>query len=61
MCVCVGGGGGWGGGLDPTPGKSQMFIGFLRNTGTDPPRQAIGHQGSNCFSREDRKTLCEIC
>ena len=36
MCVCVcGGGWGGGGGLNPTSGKSQLSIGFLRNTGTD--------------------------
>ena len=26
---------------DP-PGKTQVVIGFLSNTGTDPPREAIG-------------------
>ena len=31
--MCVGGGGIW-----TPPGKSQVAIGFLRNTGTDPPR-----------------------
>ena len=35
------------GGLDP-PGKSQVAIGSLRNTGMDPVL------GSNCFSREVR-------
>ena len=30
------------GGLDPTPGKSQLAICFIRTTGTDPPREAIG-------------------
>ena len=29
-----------------------LEIGFLRNTGTKPPREAIGPNGSNCFSRE---------
>ena len=31
------------------PVKSQMAIGFLRNSGMDTPREAIG---PNCFSRE---------
>ena len=35
-------GGAWG--LD-TPGKSQVAIGFLRNSGTDPSREAIGPRG----------------
>ena len=36
-----------GGGQDPPPPpvKSQMAIGFLRNTGTDHPREAIGLYG----------------
>ena len=45
-------GGGGGGGVDRgsgPPGKSQVAIGFLRNTGTDPPREAIRPKGSNCF------------
>ena len=46
------------GGLDPTPGKSQVVICILRNTGTEPPREAIGPLGSNCFSREVRTALC---
>ena len=29
-----------------------MAIGFLRNTGKDPPPEAIGPLGSNGFSRE---------
>ena len=33
--------GGSRGGSDP-PGKSQLTIGFLRNSGTDLPREAIG-------------------
>ena len=36
-CVCVWGGGG--AGFWTPPGKSQVVIGFLRNTGTDPPRE----------------------
>ena len=42
------------GGPDP-PGKTQVtevVIGLLRNTGTDPPPEAIGPLGSNCFLRE---------
>ena len=45
-------------GPDSTPGKSQVVVGFLRNTDTNPHREAIG---SNCFSREVRMALCEIC
>ena len=33
-----------GGGLD-RPGNSHVGIGFLRNTGTDTPREAIGPLG----------------
>ena len=47
-------------GLD-SPGKSQVVTRFLRNSGTDLPREAIvppsrsnWTQGSNCFSREVR-------
>ena len=36
MSVCVCGGGGGGGRDHPSPGKSQVAIGFLRNSGTDP-------------------------
>ena len=42
------------------PGKSQVAIGFLRNTGTDPHQEAIGHFRSNFFSREVCTALCEI-
>ena len=35
-----------------TPLEYHMAIGLLRNTGTDPPREAIGPLRSNCFSRE---------
>ena len=38
----------------PLDGKSQVAICFLRNTGTKPPREAIGPCGSNRFSREVR-------
>ena len=44
MCGSKGGDGGGGGG---GAGKSQMAIGVLRNSGMDPPQEAIG--------------LCEIC
>ena len=40
--------GGGGRGPDLPPGKLQVVIGFFRNTGVDPPREAIG---PNCFSR----------
>ena len=36
----------------PTPGKSQVDVCFLINTGSDRPREAIGPKGFNCFSRE---------
>ena len=36
------------------PGISQVAIGILRNSGTNPTREA------NCFSREVRTALCEI-
>ena len=49
------------GSLTPPPlGKLQVVIGFLRNTGTDPHREAIVPLGSNCFSREVRTALCKI-
>ena len=43
---------GWGGdkGSGP-PGKSQVAIGFHRNTGTDPPREAIGPNASRGRSK----------
>ena len=50
----------WGTVSPYTNGKSQVAIGFLRNAGTDPTREAIGPKGSNCYSREVRTTLCEI-
>ena len=31
----------------PAPGKSHVAIGFLRNPGVDPLREAIGPLGSN--------------
>ena len=36
------GGSGGGQGFPDPPGKSQVAIGFLKSTGTDPPREAIG-------------------
>ena len=49
------------GGLDPPPpAKSQVAIGFLRNIGTDLPREVIGPLRSNCFSREVSTALCKI-
>ena len=56
------------GGLDPQPsGKSQVVRGFLRNSGVDLPRGAIGllwavvgPLGSTCFSKEVLTALCEI-
>ena len=44
---------------DPT-GKSEADICFLRNIGTDPPQEAIGPIGSNCFLREVCTAQCEI-
>ena len=44
----------------PTPLENHVSIGFLRNTGTDPPPEAIGPIRSICFSREVRTALCEI-
>ena len=38
--------------------KTHMAIGFLRNSGTDTPNEAIG---SNCFLREVCIALCQIC
>ena len=29
-----------------------MVIGFLRNTGTETPKEVIGHLESSCISRE---------
>ena len=54
----VGGGGGAGGLTPGLPLVITMAIGFLRNTGTDPPREAIGPLGSNCFSRVVRELRC---
>ena len=46
-----------GSGLTPLR-KSQVAIGFPRQSGTDPPREAIGPKGSNCFSRGVSAALC---
>ena len=51
---------GVGGGLETVLGKSQMAIGFLKNSGMDPPQEAVGPLGSNCFLREVRMALYEI-
>ena len=48
------------GGLTPPPGKSQVAVGILKNTGTDPPREAKGPLGSNCFLMEVCLSFCEI-
>ena len=48
-------------GSGPSPGKSQVAIGFLRNSGTDPQKETIGPLGFNCFSKEVRTALCEKC
>ena len=55
-----GGGGGGGGRGSGPPGKSQVAIGLLRNTSIDPPQEAIGSLGSNCFSKEVHTAHCEI-
>ena len=47
--------GGWAGGPDPLPGKSQVAKGFLSHTGTDPLEKQLDPSGpidrSSCFSR----------
>ena len=58
--ICfIGGFRGGAGGLDPH-GKSQVAIGFLRHSGTNYPREAIGPLGSNCFSREVHTALSAL-
>ena len=42
------------------PGKTTCSYMFLRNTGTDPPWEAIGPLGSNYFLREVHTALFEI-
>ena len=42
-----------------SPEKSQVAIGFLRNSDTDPPREVFGPLGSNCCSRTVRTVLCK--
>ena len=44
---------------EPPPGKSQVATGF-RNSGMEPPREAIEPLGSNCFSKIVCTPLCEI-
>ena len=41
-------------GPGPTPGNTQVAIGFLRNSSTDIPREAIGPLREVCTA------LCEI-
>ena len=68
LFLCMGGSradrGGRGGARDPDPPpppwKSQVALGFLRNSGTDRPREAIRPLGSNCILREVPAALCEI-
>ena len=45
LCMCRSRG--WGDEVRIPPRKSQVAIGFLRNTGTNPPGEAIGPQESN--------------
>ena len=40
--------------------KSPVAIGYLRNSGKDPPGGAVGPLWPNCFSREARMTIYEI-
>ena len=56
-------GGGAGGPKSETPlPPLEIKSGYnlIRNTGTDPHREAIGPLGSNCFSRDVRTELCKI-
>ena len=47
-------------GFDP-PGKSQVTIGFLRNTGLYPPREAkIGPIGSRSNMLKTKKKICQV-
>ena len=49
------------GGPHPTPCKiTGGYSFFLRSTGTDHPREAIGPQGSNCISRDSHTPICKI-
>ena len=50
---------GGGGGPNP-PGKSQVALCILRNTGMGTPREAVGPILSNCFSREVPTAVGEI-
>ena len=47
-------------GPDP-PGKSQITICFLKNTGMDLFKEQLDPLGSNCFLREVHTTLFGIC
>ena len=52
--------------LPPHPEKSQVAIGFLRNTGMDPLKKQLCQnikldpRASNCLSREVHTSLREI-
>ena len=50
--------GGEGGLETPLPLENHVAIGFLKNTGTDPPQEAIGPLRSNCIMREGSMALC---
>ena len=60
----------WGTGGPDTPGKSQVAISYLTNSGTDPAREAIAPQCPKFASRggggggggggEVRAALCEM-
>ena len=55
------GAGGRARGPDSPPGNSLAAICFLRHSGIDTPGEAIGPDGSNCFSWEVHTGLCETC
>ena len=44
----------------PPPGESQVAICFLRNTGTDHSREAIGPKGAQLLFEGVRTALCEL-
>ena len=61
LMACVDPEGGRGGQGFWTPhGKSQVAIGFLRTSGTDPPPSRSNSFGFNCFPREVHRALYEI-
>ena len=47
-------------GSELPPLKITSAYRFLTNIGTDPPREAFGPVGSDCFSRKVRMALCKI-